>query len=79
MHNLNFKYTIKVSLIFLQRKADGSIQIVTRMVIKGDIQPEKRIVLDAEDIMQSFPSVYDFSLDLNGESLRVVTIAVLLF
>ena len=60
-------------------KTDASIQIITQMVIKGDIRPEKRIVLNAEDIMKSFPSANDFSLDLNGESLRVVTIPVLLF
>ena len=74
MHSFNFKYTIKsikLSPIFFQKKADGSIQIVTHMVIKGDIQPEKRIVLDAQDIFKLFPSSNDFSLDLNGESLRV--------
>ena len=79
--NVQFQLQIYNQVIpyFFQKKADGSIQIFTQMVEKGDIQPEKQIVIDAVDIRESFPSANDFSLDLNGESLRVVTIPVLLF
>ena len=55
----------------------GSVQLTVQMVIKGDIQPEKRMMILADDNVKTFPSESSLSLDLKGEPLRVVIVGVM--
>ena len=55
----------------------GSVQLTVQKVIKGDIQPEKRMMIFADDNVKKFPSESNLSLDLKGESLRVVVVGVM--
>ena len=47
--------------------------MIVQIFKKGNILPEKFIVIDNDDSVVTFPSASEFSLDLKGESLRVVT------
>ena len=52
----------------------GSVQLTIQMVTKEDIQPEKRMMTFANDNLKTLPSESNLSLDLKGESLRVVIV-----
>ena len=67
----------KKTPLFLKVTPVGSVQLTVQMVIKGDIQPEKRMIIFADDNVKTFPSESNLSLDLKGESLRVVVVGVM--